>query len=166
MNYGNKFSYQQLIDCAKGLLFGEGNAQLPHPPMLMFDRISNINETRGDFKKGEIIAELDIKPDLWFFECHFASDPVMPGCLMQDALWQLLGFFAGWCGLPGKGRAISCGKIKLSEQVLPTAKLLSFELNIKRVVNRRLVLAVADAVAKVDGALALEADDLRVALFS
>ena len=134
--------------------------------MLMLDRITSITADGGVHGNGKALAEMDIKPDLWFFECHFASDPVMPGCLMQDALWQLLGFFAGWCGLPGKGRAISCGKIKLSEQVLPTAKLLSFELNIKRVVNRRLVLAVADAVAKVDGALALEADDLRVALFS
>jgi 3-hydroxyacyl-[acyl-carrier protein] dehydratase/trans-2-decenoyl-[acyl-carrier protein] isomerase len=134
--------------------------------MLMLDRITSITADGGAHGKGQALAEMDVTPDLWFFECHFASDPVMPGCLMQDAVWQLLGFFAGWCGLPGKGRAISCGKIKLSEQVLPTAKLLSIEVHVKRVVNRRLVLAVADGVVKVDGTVALEAEDLRVVLFS
>ena len=162
----SSYARDELVECGHGRLFGPGNALLPLPPMLMLDRITSITADGGLHGKGKALAEMDIKPDLWFFECHFASDPVMPGCLMQDALWQLLGFFAGWCGLPGKGRAISCGKIKLSEQVLPTAKLLSFELNIRRVINRRLVLAVADAIAKVDGALALEADDLRVALFT
>ena len=162
-----KSSYEQdeLLECGHGRLFGPGNALLPLPPMLMLDRITSITTDGGAHGKGQAQAEFAITPDLWFFECHFASDPVMPGCLMQDALWQLLGFFAGWCGLPGKGRAISCGKIKLSEQVLPDNKLLTIELNIKRVVNRRLVLAVADAKASIDGALALEAEDLRVALF-
>jgi 3-hydroxyacyl-[acyl-carrier protein] dehydratase/trans-2-decenoyl-[acyl-carrier protein] isomerase len=162
-----KSSYEQaeLLECGQGRLFGPGNALLPLPPMLMLDRITSITTDGGGHGKGQAQAEFHITPDLWFFECHFASDPVMPGCLMQDALWQLLGFFAGWCGLPGKGRAISCGKIKLSEQVLPDNKLLTIELDIKRVVNRRLVLAVADAKAKIDGALALEAEDLRVALF-
>lgn len=162
-----KSSYEraELLECGQGRLFGPGNALLPLPPMLMLDRITSITTDGGAHGKGQAQAEFHITPDLWFFECHFASDPVMPGCLMQDALWQLLGFFAGWCGLPGKGRAISCGKIKLSEQVLPDNKLLTIELDIKRVVNRRLVLAVADAKAKIDGALALEAEDLRVALF-
>lgn len=165
--FNAKSSYEQaeLLECGQGRLFGPGNALLPLPPMLMLDRITSITTDGGAHGKGQAQAEFHITPDLWFFECHFASDPVMPGCLMQDALWQLLGFFAGWCGLPGKGRAISCGKIKLSEQVLPDNKLLTIELDIKRVVNRRLVLAVADAKAKIDGALALEAEDLRVALF-
>ena len=165
--FNAKSSYEQaeLLECGQGRLFGPGNALLPLPPMLMLDRITSITADGGAHGKGQAQAEFHITPDLWFFECHFASDPVMPGCLMQDALWQLLGFFAGWCGLPGKGRAISCGKIKLSEQVLPDNKLLTIELDIKRVVNRRLVLAVADAKAKIDGALALEAEDLRVALF-
>ena len=162
-----KSSYEraELLECGQGRLFGPGNALLPLPPMMMLDRITSITTDGGAHGKGQAQAEFHITPDLWFFECHFAFDPVMPGCLMQDALWQLLGFFAGWCGLPGKGRAISCGKIKLSEQVLPDNKLLTIELDIKRVVNRRLVLAVADAKAKIDGALALEAEDLRVALF-
>lgn len=163
-----KSSYQrdELLDCGHGRLFGPGNALLPLPPMLMLDRITSITADGGAHGKGLALAEMEITSDLWFFECHFASDPVMPGCLMQDAVWQLLGFFAGWCGLPGKGRAISCGKIKLSEQVLPTAKLLTIEVHVKRVVNRSLVLAVADGVVKVDGTVALEAEDLRVALFS
>jgi len=160
------YGRDELLACGDGRLFGPGNALLPLPPMLMLDRITSITAEGGAHGKGQARAEMDITPDLWFFECHFKSDPVMPGCLMQDALWQLLGFFAGWSGLPGKGRAVSCGKIKLSEQVLPDAKLLSIELEVKRVVNRRLVLAVADAVAKVDGVLALEAEDLRVVLFS
>ena len=111
----NSFTYDQLIDCAKGVLFGKGNAQLPMPPMLMFDRITSINENGGAFAKGEVIAELDIKEDLWFFECHFKDDPVMPGCLGLDAMWQLLGFYLGWLGQPGKGRAL--GVVKLSLQV-------------------------------------------------
>ena len=160
------YGRDELLACGDGRLFGPGNALLPLPPMLMLDRITSITAEGGAHGKGQARAEMDITPDLWFFECHFKSDPVMPGCLTQDALWQLLGFFAGWSGLPGKGRAVSCGKIKLSEQVLPDAKLLSIELEVKRVVNRRLVLAVADAVAKVDGVLALEAEDLRVVLFS
>ncbi len=160
------YGLDDLLACAHGRLFGPGNARLPLPPMLMFDRITSITKDGGAFDKGRATAELDIKPDLWFFACHFESDPVMPGCLVQDAVWQMLGFFASWCGLPGRGRALSCGKVRLSAQVLPTAKLLSFEVNVKRVVNRRLVLAVADAIAKVDGEVAFEAEDLRVALFT
>ncbi len=167
-NFKAKSSYErdELLECGHGRLFGPGNARLPLPPMLMLDRITSITSDGGAHGKGQARAEMDIKPDLWFFKCHFESDPVMPGCLVQDAVWQLLGFFAGWCGLPGKGRALSCGKVKLSEQVLPSARLLSFELDIKRIVNRRLVLAVADAVAKIDDAVAFEAEDVRVALFT
>ncbi|MBG76873.1 MAG: 3-hydroxydecanoyl-[acyl-carrier-protein] dehydratase [Alphaproteobacteria bacterium MarineAlpha5_Bin12] len=165
MNYGNKFSYQQLIDCAKGLLFGEGNAQLPHPPMLMFDRISNINETGGDFKKGEIIAELDIKPDLWFFECHFKNDPVMPGCLGLDAMWQLLGFYLGWLGKPGKGRALGVGEVKFSGEVLTTAKKVTYHISLKKLVLKRLTLGVADGLMNVDGKNIYSAKDMKVGLF-
>ena len=166
MNYGNKFSYQQLIDCAKGLLFGEGNAQLPLPPMLMFDRISNINETGGDFKKGEIIAELDIKPDLWFFECHFKNDPVMPGCLGLDAMWQLLGFYLGWLGKPGKGRALGVGEVKFSGEVLTTAKKVTYHISLKKLVLKRLTLGVADGLMNVDGKNIYSAKDMKVGLFS
>ena len=165
MNYGNKFSYQQLIDCAKGLLFGEGNAQLPLPPMLMFDRISNINETGGDFKKGEIIAELDIKPDLWFFECHFKNDPVMPGCLGLDAMWQLLGFYLGWLGKPGKGRALGVGEVKFSGEVLATAKKVTYHISLKKLVLKRLTLGVADGLMNVDGKNIYSAKDMKVGLF-
>ena len=165
MNYGNKFSYQQLIDCAKGLLFGEGNAQLPHPPMLMFDRISNINETGGDFKKGEIIAELDIKPDLWFFECHFKNDPVMPGCLGLDAMWQLLGFYLGWLGQPGKGRALGVGEVKFTGQVLKTVKKVTYHISLKKLILRKLIMGVADGVMKADDKAIYEVKDMKVGLF-
>ena len=162
----SSYGLDDLLECGHGRLFGPGNARLPLPPMLMLDRITSITKDGGTFNKGQAKAELDIKPSLWFFDCHFEADPVMPGCLVQDAVWQMLGFFAGWCGLPGRGRALSCGKMKLLEQVLPTAKLLSFEVNVKRLVNRGIVLAVADAIAKVDGKVAFEAEDLRVALFT
>ena len=114
----NSFTYDQLIECAKGILFGKGNAQLPMPPLLMFDRITNINQEGGNYYKGEVTAELDIKPDLWFFKCHFKDDPVMPGCLGLDAMWQLLGFYLGWLGKPGKGRALGVGEVKFTGQVL------------------------------------------------
>ena len=162
----SSYRLEDLFECGHGRLFGPGNARLPLPPMLMLDRITSITRDGGVYDKGQVTAELDIKPELWFFSCHFESDPVMPGCLVQDAVWQMLGFFAGWCGLLGRGRALSCGKVKLSEQVLPSAKLVSFEINVKRLVNRRLVLAVANATAKVDGGVAFEAEDLRVALFT
>lgn len=162
----SSYGLDDLLECGHGRLFGPGNARLPLPPMLMLDRITSITRDGGTYDKGQATAEFDIKPDLWFFDCHFEADPVMPGCLVQDAVWQMLGFFAGWCGLPGRGRALSCGKMKLLEQVLPTAKLLSFEVNVKRLVNRGIVLAVADAIAKVDGKVAFEAEDLRVALFT
>ena len=162
----SSYDLDDLLECGHGRLFGPGNARLPLPPMLMFDRITSITKDGGSFDKGQAAAELDIRPDLWFFDCHFESDPVMPGCLGLDAMWQLTGFFMGWSGLPGKGRALSCGKVKFTDMVLPTVKLVSFEINIKRLVNRRLVLATADAVTRADGEVIYEAEDLRVALFT
>ena len=161
----NSFSYEQLIDCANGDLFGKGNAQLPSPPMLMFDRITNINETDGVFQKGEVIAELDIKPELWFFDCHFKGDPVMPGCLGLDAMWQLVGFYLGWLEQPGKGRALGVGEVKFTGQVLKTVKKVTYQISIKRLILRKLILAVADGVLKADGEPIYEAKDMKVGLF-
>ena len=161
----NSFSYEQLIDCANGDLFGEGNAQLPSPPMLMFDRIININETGGVFQKGEIVAELDIKPELWFFNCHFKGDPVMPGCLGLDAMWQLVGFYLGWLEQPGKGRALGVGEVKFTGQVLDTVKKVTYQISIKRLILRKLILGVADGVLKADGEPIYEAKDMKVGLF-
>ena len=161
----NSFSYEQLIDCANGDLFGIGNAQLPSPPMLMFDRITNINETGGVFQKGEIVAELDIKPELWFFDCHFKGDPVMPGCLGLDAMWQLVGFYLGWLEQPGKGRALGVGEVKFTGQVLNTIKKVTYQISIKRLILRKLILAVADGVLKADGEPIYEAKDMKVGLF-
>ena len=161
----NSFSYEQLIDCANGDLFGKGNAQLPSPPMLMFDRIININETGGVFQKGEIVAELDIKPELWFFDCHFKGDPVMPGCLGLDAMWQLLGFYLGWLEQPGKGRALGVGEVKFTGQVLDTVKKVTYQISIKRLILRKLILGVADGVLKADGEPIYEAKDMKVGLF-
>ncbi len=161
----NSFSYEQLIDCANGDLFGKGNAQLPSPPMLMFDRITNINETGGVFQKGEIVAELDIKPELWFFDCHFKDDPVMPGCLGLDAMWQLVGFYLGWLEQPGKGRALGVGEVKFTGQVLNTIKKVTYQISIKRLILRKLILGVADGVLKADGEPIYEAKDMKVGLF-
>ena len=161
----NSFSYEQLIDCANGDLFGRGNAQLPSPPMLMFDRITNINETGGVFQKGEIVAELDIKPELWFFDCHFKGDPVMPGCLGLDAMWQLVGFYLGWLEQPGKGRALGVGEVKFTGQVLDTVKKVTYQISIKRLILRKLILGVADGVLKADGEPIYEAKDMKVGLF-
>ncbi|MEQ8964535.1 MAG: 3-hydroxyacyl-[acyl-carrier-protein] dehydratase FabA [Azospirillaceae bacterium] len=162
----SSYTYDDLIACAHGDLFGPGNARLPLPPMLMFDRIPRIADTGGDHGKGEAIAEFDIKPDLWFFECHFEGDPVMPGCLGLDALWQLLGFYLGWTGAPGRGRALSVGEVKFSGQVLPSASMVRYQLHIKRVINRKLVLGIADGVMSVDDKPIYEAQDLRVGLFT
>ena len=161
----NSFSYEQLIDCANGDLFGKGNAQLPSPPMLMFDRITNINETGGAFQKGEIVAELDIKPELWFFDCHFKGDPVMPGCLGLDTMWQLVGFYLGWLEQPGKGRALGVGEVKFTGQVLDTIKKVTYQISIKRLILRKLILAVADGILKADGEPIYEAKDMKVGLF-
>ena len=161
----SSFSYEKLIECGKGLLFGEGNAQLPLPPMLMFDRIININETGGMFSKGEVIAELDIKSDLWFFDCHFKNDPVMPGCLGLDAMWQLVGFYLGWLGQPGKGRALGVGEVKFTGQILNTVKKVSYHISLKKLILRKLILGVADGVLKADGETIYEAKDMKVGLF-
>ena len=162
----SSFDLQGLLSCARGELFGEGNAKLPLPPMLMFDRITRISEKGGSVDKGEIHAELDINPALWFFQCHFQNDPVMPGCLGLDAMWQLVGFFLGWMGGPGKGRALGVGEVKFSGMVLPTNSLVSYYIDLKRVIMRRLVLGIADGIMKVDGKIIYEAKDLRVGLFT
>ena len=162
----NSYSYQELLECAHGKLFGPGNAQLPLPPMLMLDRIASISAEGGAHGKGEIIAEFDLKPGLWFFGCHFEDDPVMPGCLGLDAFWQMLGFFLGWLGAPGRGRALGVGEVKLKGQVLPTARKVVYQLNLKRVIMRQLVLGIADGIMKVDGQTVYEAKGLRVGLFT
>ena len=162
----NSFSYEDLIECAHGKLFGPGNAQLPLPPMLMLDRVTSITEDGGVHGKGQIVAELDIKPDMWFFPCHFENDPVMPGCLGLDAMWQLVGFFLGWLGGIGRGRALGVGNVKFSGQVLETAQKVTYNINLKRVIMRKLVLGVADGVLQVDGTSIFEAKDIRVGLFT
>ena len=161
----NSFDYIDLISCAKGEMFGPGNPQLPLPPMLMCDRITNITDTGGPHDKGLIRAELDINPDLWFFPCHFQGDPVMPGCLGMDALWQLVGFFLGWSGGEGRGRALSVGEVKFTGQILPTNKLVTFETDMKRVILRRLIMGIADGRVICDGENVFEANDIRVGLF-
>ena len=160
------FDFQSLIDCAKGKLFGPGNAQLPMPPMLMFDRITQISDNGGAHGKGQIVAEFDVKPDLWFFKCHFEGDPVMPGCLGLDALWQMVGFFLGWMGAPGRGRALGVGEVKFTGMVLPDAKLVTYIIDLKRVFMRKLVLGIGDGIMQVDGKTIYEAKDLRVGLFT
>lgn len=161
----SSFDLAGLLACAKGELFGMGNARLPMPPMLMFDRITKIADSGGSHAKGEVMAEMDIRPDLWFFKCHFENDPVMPGCLGLDAMWQLVGFFLGWLGGPGKGRALGVGEVKFSGMVLPENKLISYSIDFKRVIMRRLVMGIADGIMKVDGKVIYEAKDLRVGLF-
>jgi len=160
----SQFEYEDLLACARGELFGAGNAQLPLPPMLMFDRISEIAETGGAHGKGVVRAEFDIKPDLWFFGCHFKGDPVMPGCLGLDALWQMTGFFLGWLGLPGRGRALGVGEVKLTEQVLPLARKIIYGVDIKRIFKGKLNLAVADGWLEAEGRRIYEAVNMRVGL--
>ncbi len=162
----NSFEYEDLLACGRGELFGPGNAQLPLPPMLMFDRISEISETGGEHGKGLIRAELDVKPDLWFFLCHFKGDPVMPGCLGLDALWQMVGFFLGWLGAPGKGRALGLGELKFSGMVLPNVKKVIYGIDVKRVMRSKLVLGIADGWLSADGTVIYRANDLKVGLFT
>jgi 3-hydroxyacyl-[acyl-carrier protein] dehydratase/trans-2-decenoyl-[acyl-carrier protein] isomerase len=166
MSKQNQFSREELLTCGHGEMFGPGNAQLPLPPMLMCDRIISISETGGSHGKGEIIAELDITPDLWFFGCHFENDPVMPGCLGVDAMWQLVGFFLAWMGGPGRGRALGAGEVKFSGQVTPAHKKVTYRISMKRVILRKLVMGIADAVMEVDGREIYSASDLRVGLFT
>lgn len=159
------YSYEEIISCGHGDLFGPGNAKLPLPPMLMFDRITNVSKEGGAYGKGVIEAEFDIKPDLWFFACHFEGDPVMPGCLGLDAVWQLLGFYLGWTGAPGSGRALGVGEIKLSAQIQPTAKLVKYVVDIKRVMSGKLVLGIGDGTVYVDGEVACQVSGMKVGLF-
>ncbi len=161
----NSYNREELLTCGRGELFGPGNAQLPMPNMLMVDRIVSITEDGGPHGKGQIIAELDITPDLWFFDCHFPGDPVMPGCLGLDAMWQLVGFFLGWKGGLGRGRALGVGELKFTGQVLPTAKKVTYRIDLKRVIMRKLVMGIADATMEVDGKVIYEGKDLRVGLF-
>ena len=165
MDKKNSYTQEELRACGRGEMFGQGNAQLPLPPMLMVDRIVSITEDGGAANKGQIIAELDINPDLWFFQCHFAGDPVMPGCLGLDAMWQLIGFYLGWSGAPGKGRALGAGDVKFSGQVTPKNRRVSYRINMRRVMLRKLIMGVADGAMLADGKEIYTAKDLRVGLF-
>lgn len=162
------FDYDDLIACGRGELFGPGNAQLPLPPMLMFDRITAISEDGGAYGKGQIVAELQVAGNQeldWFFKCHFEGDPVMPGCLGLDALWQMTGFFLGWLGAPGRGRALGVGEVKFTGMVVPTVQRVEYIVDLKRVILRKLKLAIADGTLKADGQTIYTATDLRVGLF-
>ena len=161
----SSYAYDDILRCAHGEMFGPGNAQLPLPPMLMFHRITEISESGGEYGKGFARAEFDISDDLWFFACHFEGDPVMPGCLGLDALWQLTGFYLGWLGEPGKGRALATGEVKFSGMVTPANKLVQYGIDFKRVMRGRLVLGIADGWVKADGETIYRAKDLRVGLF-
>ena len=161
----SSYTIEELLACSRGEMFGPGNAQLPAPPMLMFDRIIDITATGGKHGKGVMVAELDINPDLWFFKCHFIGDPVMPGCLGLDAMWQLVGFYLGWSGAPGRGRALGVGEVKFTGQVTAAVKKVTYRIDLKRVIIRKLVMGVADGVLEADGKPIYEASDLRVGLF-
>ncbi len=166
MTKQSSYTKEELISCGRGELFGDGNAQLPLPPMLMFDRITSITEEGGKYGNGQMIAELDVDKDLWFFGCHFEGDPVMPGCLGLDAMWQLLGFYLAWKGGIGRGRALGSNEVKFTGQVLPTAKKIQYTIDLKRVIMRKLVMGIADAMMAVDGRTIYQASDLKVGLFT
>lgn len=161
----SSYSRDDLLACARGEMFGPGNAQLPTPPMLMMDRIVEINHDGGKHGKGWIRAEMDIDPSLWFFQCHFLNDPVMPGSLGVDALWQLVGFFMGWSGKPGRGRALGAGSVRFSGQVTPKVKTITYEIDMRRVIGRKLVLGTGDGVMLADGKPIYQTEDLRVGLY-
>ena len=162
----NSYSYKDLISCGNGQLFGSGNAKLPLPPMLMFDRITEISENTGAFKKGQIKAELDIKSDLWFFDCHFKEDPVMPGCLGLDAMWQLVGFYLGWLGNPGRGRALGVNAVKFTGEVLKKVKLATYEIDMKRIlIKEGTTVGLANGILSADGKKIYSAENLKVGLF-
>ena len=158
------FSKEELLDCGHGNMFGIGNARLPLPPMLMFDRIIKITEDGGDFGKGEIISEFDIDPSLWFFDCHFEKDPVMPGCLGLDAMWQLVGFFLGWIGEPGRGRALGAASIKFAGEILQDTKKVEYIISMKKVIKRGVVVGVGNGIVKADGKTIYHAEGLKVGL--
>jgi len=163
----SSYNYNELINCANGKLFGEGNAKLPLPPMLMIDRITEITDNGGTFKKGFIKAELDIKPDMWFFNCHFKDDPVMPGCLGLDAMWQLVGFYLGWLDEPGKGRALGVNEVKFTGEILEKVKMASYEINIKRILKKEgATVGLADGTLSADGVIIYKAQNLKVGLFT
>ena len=166
MTKQSSYTKEELISCGRGELFGDGNAQLPLPPMLMFDRITSITEEGGKYGNGQMIAELDVDKDLWFFGCHFEGDPVMPGCLGLDAMWQLLGFYLAWKGGIGRGRALGSNEVKFTGQVLPSAKKIQYTIDLKRVIMRKLVMGIADATMAVDGRIIYQASDLKVGLFT
>ena len=162
----NSYSYDDLINCGEGKLFGPGNAKLPLPPMLMFDRITEINDSKGAFKKGSLKAELDIRENLWFFDCHFKEDPVMPGCLGLDAMWQLVGFFLGWIGNPGKGRALGVGTVKFTGEVLRNIKLVKYEIDMKKIMSPGgTTVGLANGMVLADDKKIYSADNLKVGLF-
>lgn len=165
MKRQSSYDYEDLIECGHGRVFGPGNGRLPLPPMLMFDRITHVSREGGAHGNGQLVAELDIRPDLWFFECHFEDDPVMPGCLGLDAMWQLVGFYLCWLGEPGRGRALGAGKIKFSGEVLPNAGLVSYRVDIRRVIKRGVTIGIGDARLFVDDREIYEAQELRVGLF-
>ena len=166
MTKKNSFEYEELIECANGNLFGPGNAKLPSPPMLMFDRIINIQEEKGIYKKGIVQAELDIKDKMWFFDCHFKEDPVMPGCLGLDAMWQMVGFFLGWIGEPGKGRALGVNNVKFTGEVLKNVKIARYQVDIKRILRKEgTVVGLADGILYADNKSIYEAENLKVGLF-
>ena len=166
MEQKNSYDKADLQACGRGEMFGEGNSKLPTGNMLMMDRVIHISEEGGEFGKGQVVAELDINPDLWFFDCHFKGDPVMPGCLGLDAMWQLVGFFLGWTGGPGRGRALGVGEVKFTGQILPQSSKVTYRLNLKRVIKRKLYMGVADGTVEVDGKVIYTATDLKVGLFT